>query len=67
MSMHNPTITVEITIYDSIVRRLDLCKERGLSVNDLCSVCKLYEVYGDLAAPIYGAWLAKSEQEGGAA
>jgi hypothetical protein len=65
--MKKLTVSIGITLDDSIVRRLNLCKEKGLSSNDLCGVCKLYEVYGDFAAPIYEAWLAKSEQEGGEA
>ena len=65
--MSKPTVSIEIPLDDSIVRRLNICKEKGLSPNDLMCACKLYEVYGDFAAPIYEAWLAKSEQEGGAA
>lgn len=58
--MKKLTVSIGITLDDSIVRRLNLCKEKGLSSNDLCGVCKLYEVYGDFAAPIYEAWLKEN-------
>ena len=58
-------VTVEVGLDDSIIRRLEMCKRRGLTKNDLLAIRTITDAYDNLAAPIYASWLKKNFGEQG--
>lgn len=63
--MKKPNVTITVPLNGSILRRLNMCKEKGLTMNEISAIAVLHDMYDDFAAPIYDAWLKQSE-EGGA-
>ena len=62
--MKKPCVTIEVPLNGSVLRRLNMCKEKGLTMNEISAVAVLHDMYDDFAIPIYDAWL-KQGREGG--
>ena len=62
--MKKPHVTIKVPLNGSVLRRLNMCKEKGLTMNEISAVAVLHNMYDDFAAPIYDAWLKQSEEGG---
>lgn len=57
------SITVDLNLDDSIVRRLEACRKKKIDLNTLMALTKLYEIYGEVLPTIYLEWLKEQEHK----
>lgn len=51
------SLTLELNLDDSIIRRLETCRKNNVDINTIMAITKLYDYYGDILPIIYSNWL----------